>query len=54
MGLPTEIYSATIANCILTEPSYLVVKNLLIQHNLWDTGFQRLEDRLTLVAFDNA
>ena len=54
MGLPTEIYSATIANCILTEPSYAVVKNLLIQHNLWDIGFQDLENKLMLVAFDNA
>lgn len=54
MGLPTEIYSATIANCILTEPSYSIVKELLIQHNLWDTAFQSLEDRLTLVAFDTA
>ena len=54
MGLPTEIYSATIANCILTEPSYSVVKNLLSQQGFWDSDFQGLEDELRLIAFDNA
>lgn len=54
MGLPTEIYSATLAHCILTEPSYFAVKNILIQQNLWDADFQDLEDKLTLIAFDSS
>jgi hypothetical protein len=54
MGLPTEIYSATIAHCILTEESYFVVKNILIEQKLWDTNFQDLEDRLALIAFGSS
>jgi uncharacterized protein (TIGR02646 family) len=54
MGLSSEIYSATISNCILTEPSYLVVKNLLNQEGLWDNDFQDLENKLTVIAFENA
>lgn len=49
-GLPEEIYSATIATCILEDENYQNIKEKFKAKNIWDSALTELEQSLEKIA----
>lgn len=51
-GTPKEEYSAIVASYILHDDNYNLIKELLLENNLWDEEFEELEKQLNFCALD--